>query len=118
MKPDDIVTVINIDHEWMIWTPKRGPYAGMTKYICLLVSKQTWYAEDYIQCIIAGFKKEDKNKPHLSLGSITTHQLENDTKPLNDWAIQELFEKMFKEYKKLWQEKQVVKKTKAFLINK
>lgn len=118
MKPDSIVTTININHKWMIWTPRKGPYAGMTKYICLLSSQPSWYGEDMIQCIIAGFKREDENKPHLSLGTITSYQLENNTKPLNDWNTQELFEKMFKEYKKLWQEKQVVKKTKAFLTQK
>jgi len=118
MKPDSIITTISIDHKWMVWTPKKGQYAGKTKYICLLSSQESWYGADFTQCIIAGFKREDINKPHLSLGNITCYQLENNTKPLNDYNIQELFEKMFKVYKKLWQEKQVVKKTKAFLTQK
>jgi len=114
MKPKNIVTTISINHKWMIWEPKRGKYAGMTKYICRLSSKQFWPQIGSIQCIIAGYKRG--GKPHLSLGSITIYQLENNTKILNDKIIQELFEEMFKEYKKLWQERQIVKKTKAFLV--
>jgi len=113
MKPENIATAININHKWMVWKPKKGKYAGMTKYICLLSSIRCGWGKDSIQCIIAGYK--NGGKPHLSLNSITLYQLENNTKPLNDRVIQELFEEMFKEYKKLWQEKQIIKKTKALL---
>lgn len=103
---------LDIKHEWLVWKPKKGRYVGHTKYICLVSS---FTADRYygIPVIISGFNNKGV---HMHLGSITKHQLENNTSILNDNYIIEKLEKKFVEYKKDWEDRRIAKAAKEMLL--
>jgi len=115
MKPSSIPTKLNITHQWLVWTPKRGNYAGLEKYVCL-VQVPTHYREEVLQCVVAGFKKRG-GEPHLHLGQITGYQYDNNTTKLMDEDKIALFESMFKTYKKDWEVRRTVQKAKLLLLS-
>ncbi len=113
MKTINIRTKLNITHEWLVWTPKRGTYANSTKYVCL-VNNPVEFSPGAFQCIVAGFHKRT-GEPTLSLGAITAYQYAKNTAECKDEEIIKQFEEIFLVYKKQWEENRIVKKAKLLL---
>ena len=111
-----VVYRLDINHEWLIWEPKKGDYKGLTKYISRVNS---WNKDKYLGCpvVLGGYRVRD-NKPHMHVHSMTHYQFCENTKPLTDPVIIKDMEEKFAEYKHLWEERRIVKTAKQLLMEK
>ena len=104
---------LNIDHRWLEWRPKRGPYKNKVKIICIATSpsKDPFLGQP---AIIAGVTKY--GKLHMHLGSITPHQYQENTFPLEDEELINRLEEKFYIYKKESERKRLIKTAKGLLF--
>lgn len=100
-KKEDVCLKLRIDFKWLVWTPKRGKFAGKTKFVCVSTSPDS---DPYLgtPAIIAGFKKNSK-EINMHLASVTPYQFMENTKHLKNRKIKNKLNEKFSEYQIMWE---------------